>query len=551
MPTGLPDSTYRLRFYNNKEYKRLPMRVSLGCHLVGAALPVPETKHVPSQLEGAVKRIACEMPPINRATLRRFKRFVKKFLRTHFSDCQFSYEETFDLEEYLIGTNYTMERKDQLRKAFAEAFEAHKHTQIANHSKEEPYPEYKHFRGINSRHDWYKAFMGRFFQKIDKKIFSMKQFIKKIPIHRRPEWMSDKFQHARNIFNTDFSSFEATFGPLLMRIERMVYSFFLANNQHHDDFMRMYDMGINNINRIKGKDFLFEIMCRRMSGEMNTSSGNGIMNLLMTYFILQELGNPLDLESAFEGDDGQNAPDLVIPSSHHYAELGANIKIEIPESPSESSFCGLIYDVVAKDNVTDPLECLMSFGWTSRQYADACPKKLKALLRSKAMSLLYEYPACPVLKHLAAYALRVTTEIDDDYLSNVDSKTWRSMYDKDQWKQMKENLKHTEFLSKPIHVNSRYLVQKKFGIPVTTQIKIEKYLDSLQTIQPLVIPELLTIAHRDTIDYYSNYVIEMPKSSSYTFHRTPQRKYQIWWEHRQVRDGRGNLVLSSIVDYIQ
>lgn len=507
------------------------MRVSLGCNLDNACLPVPEISHSPSQIEGVVKRIACRMPIPNRAKIRRLKRFTIKFLEMHFANEQFSAEENFEFDEFIVNTPYTQARKENLTKTHSKPFNYDgKGYNVLGFTKDENYPEYKHFRGIMSRSDDYKTRVGPYFRKFDKILFSKKSFIKKIPVTERAEWLSKKFEFAREIYCTDFTSFEATFGPLLMEIELSIHAWFLKYNPNKEKIMNLLRKGIASMNKIKYSQFLFTIFCRRMSGEMNTSGGNGVMNLIMTYFICHERGNPLDLSTAFEGDDGCIEINSIHtqPTPNDYAELGANIKIDKPDSPSEASFCGLVYDVQAKDNVTDPIEALMSFGWTTQQYTCASKNKLLALLRSKSLSMLYEYPACPILKSLASYGMRMTTKIDDDYLESVMNKNIDSIYYKEQWKNAHSNYKHNKLIDKPIHMNTRYLVQKRYFIPISLQLKIESYIDSLDSLQPLHIPELYPLINKDCFHYYSNYSVQTHQPDKFIYINYPKRKYKIY-----------------------
>lgn len=506
------------------------MRISLGPHLLGAALPVPDISHSPSQIEGSVKRIGCRMPQPDRAKLRRLKRFTEKFLNLHFHGDQFNDEENFEFEEFIKDTPYTQARKQNLTQTHSRDFDPDKGYNVKGFTKNENYPEYKHFRGIMSRSDDYKTRVGPFFRKFDKILFKKKFFIKKIPVTERAAWLSEKFRYAREIFCTDFTSFEATFGPDLMRIELAIYDWFLKYNKHRVRIMEYIRNGIAGVNKIVYRDFVFTILARRMSGEMNTSGGNGLMNLMMTYFTLHERGNPLDLSTAFEGDDGEIEINSIHtqPTTQDYTDLGAKIKIDKPESPSEASFCGLVYDVTALDNVTSPVEILMSFGWTTDQYVNASESKLLALLRCKALSLLYEYPACPIIKNLALYGLRITNKIDDKYMTKVYNKMYINEYDRRVYDDALIAHKHDKVMSKVVHINTRCLVAKRYNIPIHTQLKIEKYIDSLNTIQPLYIPEILPLIHKDCIDYYSQYVLQVDKPTQFAYVNFPKRKYKIW-----------------------
>lgn len=481
------------------------MRVSLGCHLVGAALPVPETTHTLSQIEGAVKRVATAMPPINRATLLRLSRFVERFLNLHFGNKRFQYDEMFDFEEWIQNTPYTVKRKQELREVFKKGQYNDVRTTVKGFTKDENYPEYKFHRGIMSRDDDYKVRVGPFFKKFGEIIFNSEWFIKKIPIPDRPKAIAEKIEKFVNKFMTDFSSFEATFGKHLMAIERMIYKWFLKYNPHKDAILKLYDAGINCRNYITFKNFVMSLDRRRMSGEMNTSEGNGIMNLMMTFFLCEERGDR-DYNAFFEGDDSIVGTESNCPTEEQYKELGANIKIDKPENWNEGSFCGMVFHEDVLDNVSDPLEALMSFGYTTQQYCNATRCKLDALLRAKGFSLLYQYPGCPILRELALYGLRITQHIDDEYLSETFRKMNICSYEREIFDEVMKN-KHRLVYDRKIDIRSRILVQNKFQISIEEQIHVEKYLQSLNANQPLQIPILLNRTNADCRDYYSRFAV--------------------------------------------
>lgn len=509
------------------------MRVSLGCHLLNAALPVPDLNHVQSQMEGTIKRIACTMPTPDRAKMRRLRRFVNKILNLNYKDKQFCYDESFDFDEFINDTPYTQKRKENLKQTHSTNFDPTKGYNVKAFVKDENYPEYKHFRGIMSRSDDYKVRVGPFFRKLSKIIFSNKHFIKKIPISQRPDWIMNQFYGATDVFCTDFSSFEATFGRLMMRVERMVYAWFLDKNKRRDEILKLIDRGIMSTNHMVYKWWKMSIECRRMSGEMNTSEGNGIMNLIMTLFLLGEQGNPVDLAAIFEGDDGLIQYETNTPSIQDYSDLGANIKIEIPDSISEASFCGLIFDPVAKDNVTDPVDLLMSFGYTTNQYRNASRFKLDALLRAKGFSMIYQYPGCPIIASLARYALRITNHIDDKYLMTTVGKQRECQYDK---QIMMEALAHRhEVINKIVHINTRILVEKKYKITINMQYTIEKYLDQLNVLTPLSIPLIESLIHPHCHDYYTRY-----GTCNNTFLNPSSRDYKLFLNGRT-----GRFIMSS------
>lgn len=482
----IPDQTYRIKtihrdFYNND---RGIVRTSLGCHIDGVACPVPDLNHAPSQVIGAVKRVAAAMPQINRVTYRRFKRFVKRFLHNNCRDWIFDASESFDFHEWIVGAPYTQARKDELSRCYEKAQtmpkRSKKLTEVKAFVKDEDYEDYKHVRGIYSRSDFYKTLVGPFFKKFGDRMFSSKWFIKKIPVPDRPSAIMDKLSGYAKIFCTDFSQYEATFVRQLMQIELMVYDYVLQNHPMKKELHDLILKGCMGNNHIEFKNWIFTVNCKRMSGEMNTSCGNGIMNLLITFFVLEEAGNK-NYDSYFEGDDSINGCDF-LPTEQQYADLGANIKIDVPESLSTASFCGNVFDEEIKHNVTNPMEASVRFGWTTRKYLRSGKATKMKLLKAKAMSMIYEYPACPILRALGNYAYRTSKdyELDEKFIkNNFDSYRAETM--------MQAMDDFDDKVKIDIHPKTRNLVERLYGIDVKTQLKVESYLDSLSSLQPLEI----------------------------------------------------------------
>lgn len=466
--------------------KRRPVRVSLGCHVQGASLPVPDLNHGPSILAGCTKRVAAEMPPINRATLRRFKRFTRRFLERYCSSLRFSAEEEFSFDEWIDNVKYPQVRKDELRRVYQQGLTQKANTKVKSFVKNEPYEEPKHLRGIYSRHDDYKCRVGPYFKKFGDKLFALKWFIKKISKPDHPQVITDRLSKFAKYFCTDFSQFEATFVRQLLSIEQYVYRWTLEGHPLQKEICDLIAMSCSQ-NKISFKDFDIVLDCKRMSGEMNTSCGNGLMNLLITAFVLQSAGNSMEeWDAYFEGDDGiigcKN-----LPTDRIYTELGARVKITVPSGLHTASFCGNVFDPEIKHNVTNPMEASVSFGWTTAEYAQASVKLRKELLRAKSYSMLYQYPGCPILKHLALYGLRMTEDVAASTIEKLPSLAVEKnsyVYEK--------NLELQDILTSnsnlpiyEIHDRTRFLVAEIYGISVNKQIEIEKYLDNLGTLQEL------------------------------------------------------------------
>lgn len=483
----VPDRSFKVtkirpNFYNMDE--RRPVRVSLGCHIEGATLPVPDMQHGPSQLAGMTKRVAAQMPQINRVVFRQFKRFVVRFCKKNFSSLKFQSTETFDFEEWIANAPYPEYRKQELREVYKKSLDGPVVTKVKAFIKDENYPEFKHVRGIYSRDDDYKVRVGPFFQKFGDRLFSTKWFIKKIPVLDRPTALFEKLNKFDNIFCTDFSQFESTFVKKLMNIEKWVYGFFLSDHPLRKHFLDLISK-MSETNIIDFKNFTCLLLAKRMSGEMNTSCGNGIMNLLMTMFNLKRAGNKEhEVDGFFEGDDGITGC-KILPTAQMYTDLGARIKIEVPESINTASFCGNVFAPAALHNVTNPIEASVSFGWTKATYINAPVKTLKKLLYVKSLSLIYSYPGCPILKHLGLYGLRMTKDVNSKDIKNFVINNVRNSWERDWYMEAIDY--HHEF-GVPIyeiHSDTRALVSNLYGLSIEFQLFYEKYLDNLTELQPL------------------------------------------------------------------
>lgn len=525
-PLKSPDSTFKLvRQKDMIKEVGPPARVTLGCHLVGAALPVPDTTYPLNALTGTIKRVCCQMPRIKRPILRKLNRFVRKYCNRFFAHCRFNADEDFDIDEWLQDANYTLSRKEELKNKFLKIMnpKMRAYMRVKAFVKDEAYVEYKYPRGIYSRTDEFKCLVGPLFAKMNKILFSTPDTIKKIPVNQRMKFIKEKFEEHYKLFCTDFSQFEATFVPMLQECTEMYfYGYLLQNHPARDYFMNLIRKTLLGEQYIEFKNFVIKIMGKRMSGEMNTSLANTWTNMMISYFLVLMAGS-LSYKGVFEGDDGINNC-IILPTSKQYAELGAIIKIEEVNNVSEASFCGNVFDPEALDNVTDPRETLISFGWTTAKYTNSTTFKLKYLLRAKAMSLIHEYPGCPILRSLAHYALRVTSNIPNHKMEEFNNKHIKNTYLREQW----FHVKNQEIENKEVHINSRMLVEKLYSISIPKQLEIEKYLDSLNVLQPLEIPSFVTSAHPDQRHYYDNYVVSIPlkehhldRVSRFIAHRHP------------------------------
>lgn len=396
------------------------------------------------------------------------------------------------VQTWLAKTTYTTKDKEGFIKELDEKGYLEKVDRACKcFVKAETYAEFKYPRPIKSRTDRFKAYMGPAFQGINEQLFSRTEyFIKKIPVNERASFLKECLGLAAEINCTDFSSFEAHFLDCIMYAIEFPLYFWLTKDLPIATDFREELMTLAKVNICKFIDFVVDCMSRA-SGEMNTSSGNGWVNLVLFLYVSLCKGSIKSL-GKFEGDDGitTNDPTTSAPTSQDYQDLGWVCKLIKVTKFEEASFCGIVADIDDLVNVCDIKAYLGDFGWTRQQYLNANEVTIKALIRAKGYSAIYQYPGCPIIDALGHYALRVT---DYDEVHRKMLKMYRKGHLADsRYKNQKfEVIFGTLINKRPSRIispiNTRLLVERIFQIPLNRQYEIERYLDDLNTIQPLEI----------------------------------------------------------------
>jgi hypothetical protein len=258
---------------------------------------------------------------------------------------------------------------------------------------------------------------------------------------------------------------------------------------------------------IRGRGYSYDIEATRMSGEMNTSLGNGFSNLMFMLYACERVG-ATNVSGIVEGDDGLFVMDGPLPTAQTFLDMGLTIKLDVCESISTASFCGLVFDEEDLITIADPIKNLLKFGWTNRQYLNARDGKLNALLRSKSLSILYQYRNAPIFQALARYGIRMTE--GKRALSASSCNTYEKFQLENAYQYYN---KHAEIAHKTVPIRTRLLMEREFGISVETQLRIESYLDSLTTICPLRLPYIVFRANEDCLKMYDLFVKIYPRGA--------------------------------------
>lgn len=431
---------------------------------------------------------------------------MRRFCRTHLSPIEPEYD--FSVENFINNSNYSAGRKIEILRAVEQMLEdhgeikfrngIHKYGKVKIFIKDESYPDYKYPRGIWARQDAFKAVCGPIFRAIEERVFKLPFFIKKIPKSQRAAYIMQYIKQEGFFYQcTDYTSYESLFTTDLMEVcEFELYKFML---QHHTDQLsklRMLFGILGGINLVENIFFTFAVLAKRMSGEMNTSLGNGFSNLMFMLFAFDtykiNFRGPV-----VEGDDGLVAVDRPIPKDY-FTDMGLNVKVEIHDELSEASFCGMVFDQDEMINIRDPIKVLLEMPYVPRRYAYSSEKVHFSLLKSKALSLLWEYPGCPILSKFGTKIIQLLSgyEIDVKY---VDDKFQQELL--------------IGYLRNPppfreTGIKTRLLMEKVYGINVSSQIKIE-YEISQMTLDSFHSPTLLSFIPKSWFDFYDRFSVDV------------------------------------------
>lgn len=486
---------------NDRNIRR-PVAGSLGMHVEGAACPHPDLNDTSTTLEGALYRVCPKIPGYENHK-KDFKRFVKRWCRKNLKPLDHDIDTC--VETWLKGTPYSEKRKAELLMKYykiTDKFDT-RYAAVKSFIKDEFYPDYKHARTINSRTDEYKTLVGPIFQLISDVIFSRPEFIKKVSMDDRPSTiLRDIYVENQKIYFTDFSSFEAHFRKVIMEdCEFVLYKHMTKNLPEHDEFMELIS-AMKGTNKIQFKNILLEIDAKRMSGEMNTSLGNGFSNLMFILYVAHLKDKDAEVRVKVEGDDSIFSTTVDL-TTEDFANFGLRIKLGYTYDLCKASFCGMVFDPIEKTNVSDPREVLATFGWTSAKYIRSKASIHMSLLRCKALSLAYQYPSCPILSSLAKNTLRLTASYETKRFA--EKHNIFNLYEKELFLQAQMKKKNGQLLFAEPGPNTRTLVEELYGIKIEHQIRLEKYFDEMQEIGPLKGKMFTDLMPQVWIDYYQKY----------------------------------------------
>lgn len=443
-----------------------------------------------------------------------FKSFSKMWIKENFTplpaETDVSYE-TFRSKikipewrkkEYDLAWNDVMIR-------FENKIMKKKDFKVAGFIKEESYPTYKHARMINARSDNFKVCFGPFIQCISDHVFNKPYFIKNVAVQDRANYVNSYLSQCGTIFESDFTSFESSHNPTIMsEIENWFYKYMCRDLPSKGLLCYLLKQLTDN-NEINIGNISMELKGKRMSGEMNTSLGNSIMNKLLCEYAAFCQG--LKIKSIHEGDDGLIGFDKYCDISQFEKcinDMGYEVKLVQHHAVGDASFCGLIFSSNGHC-IREPFDVMINFDTCREKYINSSNFTINLLLRCKAMSLLYESPHCPILREFALYILRNTYKDQKGFVEKF-LKKYEHKYSlqNENFTLIYESMECAfEAISKKtIPFETRFYFEKKFGVPINAQFYIENIFKTANKLQNFNDPIINTLIPYKYFEHSLKYV---------------------------------------------
>lgn len=486
---------------------------------IGASYPKPSNKSTRNILSCVSKRIGAITPKIDRNLLAKITVYTRAFCRENFK--QIDASDPISFHEWLALTPYPPNRKQQLIDAF-ESLQTRplckKDYDVKAFIKEESYNEVKCPRGIYSRTDRFKVYVGPLIAKIQKIVFSHPAFIKTVPVQERSNYIENLFADAiGSYYSGDYTAYESHFTRAYYEaIEFVAYDYLVGQNPIAIAILSVFKHAVSRINHIIFTRLTVNVEATRMSGEMNTSLGNGLVNLIIISFICNVI-HGCSVILIVEGDDSLFCTTANVTSSD-FLRCGLTCKLEKHDQIHTASFCGLIYHPLDRNIITDPIKVILKTPYLPRKWCASSNAVHMQLLKAKAMSILWQYPGCPILVSYAKWILRNTAQyqIRTSLLTSLRSDFQYSMkfFDFDLFVSLNSYRKIISSCpNKPIGINTRLTMEDKFGITVDYQKALEEFFDSQKELKPFHHPIIDQFCSKDAKNNFRTHVFEVGASS--------------------------------------
>lgn len=494
--------------------KRSVNQVSLGCHDPCLALPVPARNDPYSQLLGVCKRIVPELPVPSDLNAEMCC-FIDAFFRLYFRPLRD--DEIITPMQWLEGCSFPQSRKQQYIERWIESGHGKElRYDASGFEKEETYTDFKFPRNIQPLDLAINMLMGPIDKAIEKQVFALPCFIKKVPEHLRVDHLATQVCGiAQMVTWTDYTSMESQYeGVKFLWHERLERHFVrdLADGERYLELGRRTVYGWEVGGHIRKPKVIMPCVTAHeasnlRSGMTKTSRTNAVQNCVNRYFLLQkyfginclrtdvtyvtpEFDTMVEGAPAFaplgimEGDDGMFMEEKWAQlGTEHYASLGYICEPQHGIFGVDGDFLSVFYDPVDLEMLTDIRAVYADLGWGNSDYLVSSSYKKLQYLRAKAMSQWFRLPACPVVTAQALHVLRATAEVKMDEFFRRRHKSI-SQWELQQMYEAYMYIRYNGIATKKIGDRSRLMVEKYTGVTVDMQIEIERVFNESSELKP-------------------------------------------------------------------
>lgn len=397
-------------------------------------------------------------------------------------------DSVMSFEEWLDSTHYSKRLKEKFVEVRKNALPSDVFKAVVKcFVKDEFYAQPKAPRMIASREDCAKVFLGPIFKSIEEEVYTLPYFVKHLTTAERVAKIKETFG-LEEVLITDYTSFETHFTSEMMKhCEMVVYDYLLQCFPKERNLVHV----LLRENKMRSKLFTGKLDGVRMSGEMNTSLGNCISNLMFMQFAAYKSGCRVR-ECLVEGDDGMFIFDGTLDTSL-FDKMGLDIKMQTAHA-YDGSFCGCVFNPETCTNFGHPIEHLAKLGWKHRRHMSYSHKREHELLMSKVYSSCAEFQGVPVVWKVQELILK--------HESSVKFCRARKYVDKWKWEE-----RGGWFQAKAVRpvMQDRLYFQELTGITPSDQLIIESELS--RSYPRMISPKLLQMIPENLVDNWNNYVV--------------------------------------------
>ena len=314
-----------------------------------------------------------------------------------------------DIEQWLEGRPYTRLRKTQIGQCLKELDDY----DISNLNlsgtvncfiKNETYPGIKPPRLIASRSDRDKCLLGPYFHHIDEFLFNSQFSVKHIPYSDRPKIINERFStylsRGWKVFCGDYTSFECSANRSAQLMFEYQFYYRIFPRSVCD---KMVDVLLSPHTKLAGYALGSAITTPvRFSGEMNTSCGNTLYNLIALMYSARMCG--FESYPIVEGDDSMICipPDLDIQLFVGYLEqCGLVVKYDVFDQPGQAGYCSSFWEDDSARPSALLSDALLNITYANKSMTDRFGHRI--MLESKLSSYMIQYPHNPVFVELAKH----------------------------------------------------------------------------------------------------------------------------------------------------